>query len=108
MNRKNYSLEFKWRIVNIFLNASPRVSLGKFERITNIKRQLITKWIKNKDKLSFLSKKYLKLDYLMSKKDVYLLKQRPNLKIGQFPIEFQVSALMVRLLNQKLRSFMLK
>ena len=52
MARKNYSLESKWRIVNIFLNASPRVSLGKYEKITNTKRQIITEWIKNTDKLS--------------------------------------------------------
>ena len=51
MVRTKYSLEYKWRVVNIFLNASPKVSLGKMERITNIKRQLISGWIKNKDKL---------------------------------------------------------
>ena len=42
MVRIKYSLEYKWRVVNLFLNASPKVSLGKMERITNIKRQLIS------------------------------------------------------------------
>ena len=51
MVRIKYSLEYKWRVVNLFLNASPKVSLGKMERITNIQRQLISGWNKNKDKL---------------------------------------------------------
>ena len=83
MARKKYSLDFKWRIVNIFLNASSRVSLGKFERNTNIKRQLIkTNGSKIKINKAFNLIKNLKLGSLMSKKDVYVLKQRPNLKIG--------------------------
>ena len=42
MVRTKYSLEYKWRVVNIFLNASSKESLGKMERITKIKRQLIS------------------------------------------------------------------
>ena len=49
MVRKNYSLDFKLRIINIYSNAVPKVSLGHMERITKVKRQVISGWIKSKD-----------------------------------------------------------
>ena len=49
MVRTNYSLEFKLRVINIYANAIPKVSLGHIERVTKVKRQVISGWIKSKD-----------------------------------------------------------
>ncbi len=51
MVRVNYSLEFKLKVINIYTNAVPKVSLGHIERVTKVKRQVTSGWIKTKDLL---------------------------------------------------------
>lgn len=49
MVRTTHSIEFKSRVIHIYLTASPKVSLGHMERVTKVKRQVISGWLKNKD-----------------------------------------------------------
>ena len=48
MVRTTHSIEFKSRVIHTYLNTSPKVSLGHMERVTQIKRQVISGWLKNK------------------------------------------------------------